>query len=174
VRHVFPVAGCGASYGRGHHDYPAADIFAAVGCRFVAPTDGRIDEITPADRWDPRTNRGAARGGITVSMIGVDGVRYYGAHLSSIAGSIRPGVKVHAGQDLGRTGRTGSARNTPPHLHFGLSWPTRPGEWWIRRGTVYPQPFLDDWRAGRNTSPAATVQRAKATYGPTTQCKSYC
>ena len=33
----FPIRGCRTSYARTHHDYPAADIFAAGRCRFVAP-----------------------------------------------------------------------------------------------------------------------------------------
>ena len=174
TEYVFPIAGCRADYGRSHHDYPAADIFARVGCRFVAPTDGRVEAIATTDRWDPKTNRGDARGGRSVAMIGTDGVRYYGAHLTSIAPTIRPGVQVRAGQELGRTGHSGSARNTAPHLHFAISWPAPANQWWIRRGVVRPQPFLDAWRAGRNTSPAAATTRAKATYGPSSNCKVYC
>jgi peptidoglycan LD-endopeptidase LytH len=172
--YVFPVAGCRATYSRGHHHYPAADIFADVGCRFVSPTDGHVDEVTRIDQWNPRSNNGPQRGGISISVIGVDGVRYYGAHLTWINPMIRPGTKVRAGQELGRVGRTGSARNTPPHLHFGISWPTGRGHWWIRRGLIAPQPFLDDWRASLNTSPAAAVRRVKARHGPTAACRSYC
>lgn len=127
-----------------------------------------------ADRWDAKTNRGADRGGLFVSVVGADGVRYYGAHLSSVGATIHPGVQVHAGQELGRTGHTGSARPTPPHLHLGISWPTAPNHWWIRRGAVPPQPFLDAWRAGRATSPVAAVRQAQADYGPADRCKSYC
>jgi murein DD-endopeptidase MepM/ murein hydrolase activator NlpD len=174
LRYVFPIAGCRADYGRTHHDYPAADIFAKPGCRFVSPVDGRVDEIARTDRWNPKTNRGDARGGMSVSVVGVDGVRYYGAHLSSVAASIRPGTTVRAGQELGRTGHSGSARYTDPHLHFGLSWPTAPNQWWIRRGVVAPQPFLDAWRSGRNVSPAAKVRQARASYGPATHCEAYC
>lgn len=173
-RYVFPVAGCKVGYSRSHHDYPAADLFTHSGCRFVSPADGRVDEVYRTDRWNPKTNRGADRGGIAVSVIGIDGVRYYGAHLSSVAPAIRPGLRVRAGQELGRTGNTGSARPTPPHLHFGISWPTPPGHWWIRRGAISPQTFLDAWQTGHPTSPAATVRSAKATYGSDTTCKSYC
>jgi peptidoglycan LD-endopeptidase LytH len=158
IRYRFPIEGCAASYSRGHHDYPAADIFAAVGCRFVAPVAGRVDEVTRVDHWNPRSDHGAQRGGLSVSITGGDGVRYYGSHLSSIDSSIRPGTIVAAGRLLGRTGRSGSARYTSPHLHFGISRPTGPGVWWIRRGTVAPQPFLDAWRANLNTSPGGRVR----------------
>ncbi|HEX8134740.1 MAG TPA: M23 family peptidase, partial [Actinomycetes bacterium] len=85
VHYRFPVAGCQASYGRSHHDYPATDIFAARGCAFVAPVDGRVDEVSSTDRWSPASNRGADRGGRSVSIVGVDGVRYYGSHLEAVA-----------------------------------------------------------------------------------------
>src|SRR5262245_46247746 len=39
VHYVFPVAGCRTSYISSHHDYPATDIIAPAGCRFVAPVD---------------------------------------------------------------------------------------------------------------------------------------
>src|SRR5689334_21145449 len=74
----FPIAGCAASYARVHHDYPATDIFAARGCHFVAPIAGRVDEVSRVDRWSPATDLGSQRGGRSVSIVGVDGVRYYG------------------------------------------------------------------------------------------------
>jgi peptidoglycan LD-endopeptidase LytH len=164
-RYVFPVQGCRVSYGRSHHDYPATDIFAARGCAFVAPVDGVVDEVGRRDVWDPATNRGADRGGRFVSVVGVDQVRYYGSHLGSVAPEIAPGVKVRAGQLLGRVDSSGNAEGISPHLHFGLSWPTRPGIWWIRRGVVYPWPYLDAWRAGTNRSPAPAVRTARAAAG---------
>ncbi|TCO46352.1 peptidase M23-like protein [Kribbella antiqua] len=136
--------------------------------------DGRVDEVTTVDRWNPKTNIGRDRGGLAVSVVGVDGVRYYGSHLSAITTGIKPGLQVRAGQRLGLTGNTGSARVTPPHLHFGISWPTPANHWWIRRGTVPPQPFLTAWRNGRQLSPAPTVLKTKRTYGPDTTCRSYC
>ena len=175
VRYRFPVAGCQARYGNLHHDYPAADIFTERGCAFVAPVDGRVDEVARTDTWSPASDRGAARGGRSVSLVGVDGVRYYGSHLQAIAPGIAPGVRVRAGQPLGRIGNSGSARVTPVHLHFGLSWPTRPGIWWVRRGTVPPARYLDSWRAGGNLSPVRAVEAARAEAGrEVPQCQARC
>jgi murein DD-endopeptidase MepM/ murein hydrolase activator NlpD len=164
--HVFPLE-CKqrVHYGHVHHDYAATDMFAPVGCPFVAPVDGVVDEVSTTDRWSPRTNRGADRGGRSVSVVGVDGVRYYGSHLSAVASGIRPGVRVHEGQLLGNVGRSGDARGGASHLHFGISWPTKHGEWWVRRGEVYPWPYLDAWRAGRNKSPARAVAAKHAEVG---------
>jgi peptidoglycan LD-endopeptidase LytH len=165
LRYRFPVAGCQVNYGRAHHDYPATDIFTARGCAFVAPVDGRVDEVATADRWSTASDRGADRGGRSVSMVGADGVRYYGSHLEAVAAGIAPGVRVRAGRLLGRVGNSGSARVTAVHLHFGISWPTRPGVWWVRRGVVYPWRYLDSWRAGGDLSPARAVRAARATAG---------
>jgi murein DD-endopeptidase MepM/ murein hydrolase activator NlpD len=164
VRYRYPVAGCRATYGQ-HAGYPAADMFTNRGCAFVAPVAGRVDEVTRTDRWDPATNRGADRGGRSVSLVGVDGVRYYGSHLEAVAPGIAPGTRVRAGRLLGRIGNTGSARITPVHLHFGISWPTRPGIWWVRRGMVPPQRYLDSWRDGGNLSPVRAVRAARKAAG---------
>jgi peptidoglycan LD-endopeptidase LytH len=171
----FPVAGCRARYGRSHHDYPAADMFANRGCAFVAPIAGRVDEVTRTDTWSPASNRGADRGGRSVSLVGVDGVRYYGSHLEAVAPGIVPGLRVRAGQPLGRIGNSGSARVTAPHLHFGISWPTRPGIWWVRRGMVPPAGYLDAWRTGDDLSPAGAVRAARAEAGrDVPACQAYC
>ena len=173
-RYTFPIAGCRADASQEHHDYPASDIFAKAGCKFVSPVDGRVDEVTRVDRWDPNTNVGAERGGLSVSVVGVDGVRYYGSHLSAIAAEIRPGVAVRAGQTLGLTGKTGSARVTPPHLHFAISWPTTAGKWWIRRGVVPPQAFLNSWHDGGWLSPVTLTAKTRRSYGVDRGCRSYC
>jgi peptidoglycan LD-endopeptidase LytH len=165
ARYRFPVAGCRAQYGDSHHDYPAADMFTGRGCAFVAPVAGRVDEVTRTDTWSQATDKGADRGGRSVSLVGVDGVRYYGSHLEAIAAGIAPGTRVRAGQVLGRIGNSGSARVTPVHLHFGISWPTRPGIWWVRRGMIPPARYLDAWRAGEHLSPVRAVRAARAEAG---------
>jgi murein DD-endopeptidase MepM/ murein hydrolase activator NlpD len=164
VRYRYPVAGCRATYGQ-HSGYPAADMFTGRGCAFVAPVAGRVDEVTRTDTWRQASDRGADRGGRSVSLVGVDGVRYYGSHLEAVAPGIAPGTRIRAGQLLGRIGNSGSARITPVHLHFGISWPTRPGIWWVRRGMVPPQRYLDSWRDGGNLSPVRAVRAARKAAG---------
>lgn len=164
---IFPVADCAVDYARAHHDYAATDILAKKGCKFVSPVNGVIDEVNRVDNWSGKTNLGIDRGGLYVSIIGDDGVRYYGSHLSSVVASIQPGVTVKAGQILGKVGSTGSARGTAPHLHFGISWPTptQPNVWWVRRGVVLPFKYLDAWKAGKDLSPVKDVAAAQMKYG---------
>ncbi|MEN9352451.1 MAG: hypothetical protein RL476_411 [Actinomycetota bacterium] len=163
--YLFPIAGCEANYARAHHDYAATDILTKAGCRFVAPIDGVVDEVNRTDLWKGKTNLGIDRGGLYVSIIGVDGVRYYGSHLRSIPLSIQPGVAVKAGRLLGAVGSTGSARGTAPHLHFGISWPTPANIWWVRRGEVLPWKYLDAWKAGKDLSPVKEVNARKLKVG---------
>ncbi len=163
--YVFPVAGCEVNYARAHHDYAATDILAKAGCKFVAPIDGVVDEVSRVDNWKGKTNLGIDRGGLFVSIIGSDGVRYYGSHLRSIPPSIQPGVAVKAGRVLGAVGATGSAKGTAPHLHFGISWPTPPDTWWVRRGEVLPWKYLDAWKSGKDLSPVKEVTARKAKVG---------
>jgi murein DD-endopeptidase MepM/ murein hydrolase activator NlpD len=163
--YVFPIARCEANYARAHHDYAATDILTKAGCRFVAPIDGVVDEVNRTDLWKGKTNLGIDRGGLYVSIIGVDGVRYYGSHLRSIPLSIQPGLEVKAGRLLGAVGSTGSARGTAPHLHFGISWPTPANIWWVRRGEVLPWKYLDAWKAGKDLSPVKEVNARKLKVG---------
>jgi murein DD-endopeptidase MepM/ murein hydrolase activator NlpD len=163
--YTFPVANCAVNYARAHHDYAATDILAKAGCKFVAPINGIVDEVNRVDTWKSPPNLGITRGGLSVSIIGADGVRYYGSHLRSIPANIEPGVEVLAGDILGAIGSTGSARGTSPHLHFGISWPTPADTWWVRRGEVLPWKYLDAWKQGKDLSPVKAVAARKAKVG---------
>jgi len=155
VRRAFPVAGK-ASYAHTHHDYPATDIMAACGTKVVAAVTGQVLVVVRTDIWDPQVNAGATRGGLAVSLLGDDGVRYYGSHLSQIDAAIQPGKRVVAGQTLGAVGRTGDA--SACHLHFGLSPACqKTGDWWIQREVIWPWPYLDSWRGGGAKSPVPEI-----------------
>ena len=172
--YVFPVRGCSSNYPSSHHDYPAADIFTQRGCRFVAVVRGTVDEVHWHDRWDPSVDSGATRGGRSISIVGDDGVRYYGSHLLRIAKGIKPGVRVKAGTVLGRIDNSGDAKYTATHVHFGISWPTRNGIWWVRRGEVWPQRYLADWRGGGTLSPRKQVRRTENRLGKIPKCQAEC
>jgi len=163
--YLFPIVDCAVNYAHAHHDYAATDILTKAGCKFVAPTDGVVDEVNRIDSWSGKTNLGSSRGGLYVSIIGTDGVRYYGSHLRSIPSSIQPGISVVAGRVLGAVGATGDARGTAPHLHFGISWPTPANTWWVRRGEVFPWKYLDAWKVGKDLSPAKEVDARKLKVG---------
>lgn len=160
--YTFPVADCAVKYARSHHDYPATDILAKKGCAFVSPINGVIEDVMKIDNWNGKTNLGEDRGGLSISLIGDDGVRYYGSHLSKILPEIVTGLRVISGQKLGEVGATGSAKGTSPHLHFGISYLTKAGDWKIRRGVVYPWKYLDSWKIGEDKSPKTEVLKAKS------------
>jgi len=163
--YTFPVVGCTYTYARYHHDYPANDILAKKGCKFVAVTGGVVDEVRKVDTYNYKKPTGDTKGGLFVSIVGDDGVRYYGSHLKKVADGIDVGVRVEAGTLLGYVGDSGDARGTAPHVHFGISWPTRANIWWVRRGEVYPWRYLDSWKAGKDRSPASEVTALLAKKG---------
>ena len=154
LHYTFPVDKAGGpSYARDHHDYPAADIFARCGTKAYAPMSGRVEDVSRVDEWNAKTDPAPLRGGLSVSIVGDDGVRYYGSHFRSIDAAITSGVRVRSGDVLGQVGDTGNAAGTGCHLHFGISRPCGPGDWEVRRGEIWPWKYLDQWKQGRPASP---------------------
>ena len=146
-----------AGWGDTHSEYPASDIFVGCGALIVAPVNGVVSESRRVNSYDPSVDNPATRGGRSVTIIGDDGVRYYMAHFERIEDGIEPGVRVTLGQPLGEMGQTGRA--SACHVHFGISPPCPGKEWAVRRGAVWPFPYLDDWRTGGQRSPAAEIQQ---------------
>ena len=171
--YAFPISGCAVTYAHSHHNYPATDILTKTGCKFVAPTAGFVDEVNRVDKWSGKTDLGSQRGGLYVSIIGGDGIRYYGSHLSKVAVGIKPGLSVAAGDVLGLVGTSGDARGTTPHVHFGISWPTPANIWWVRRGELYPWKYLDAWKLGKDLSPVKMVAALEAKIGKVPKIPSY-
>ncbi len=94
----------------GRSTHTGIDIEAPDGARVVAPRDGAVVLIKP--------NPSFSYGNQVVINHG-DGIYSQSAHLDTI--SVKPGMLVNGGQDIGTVGRTG---NTPPegdsHLHFEI------------------------------------------------------
>ena len=78
------------------------DLMARRGTPVVAPVPGRVVAFP---------NR---LGGTAFQLYGVDGTRYYGAHLERLVAQGR----VRAGAVIGYVGDSGNARGGPTHLHF--------------------------------------------------------
>ena len=150
--HVLPVgADAGPGWGTTHSEYPATDVFAACGTTIVSPVDGTVVHVRTEDAWDAAVDDPATRGGRSVAVLGDDGVRYYMAHLDTIEPATVVGAAVTAGQPIATLGRTGRA--SACHLHFALSVLCPGPEWSVRRGVIWPYPYLDDWRDGIDASP---------------------
>jgi len=167
VRHAFPVdPSVTTSWTpEAHANYRATDVFASTNCgtHLLAPVDGVVDEVQE-NHYDRATDDPALRGGNAVAIIGDDGVRYYMAHFQAVDPAIVAGARVEAGQLLGEMGETGRAGAC--HVHFGLSLPCpdNPDDWWVRRGVIWPDRYLQAWKDGENLSPLPELQEWFAQY----------
>ena len=154
--YVVPVADVAAAgWGTTHAGYTATDIFSGCGAQVVSPVNGEVLQVRTVDRWDPTVDNPAARGGRSVAILGDDGVRYYAAHLDTIA--VAQGERVDAGDPIATVGRTG--RSSACHVHFAISPPCPGPEWSVRRGVIWPYPYLDAWVAGEQRSPVDEIDR---------------
>ncbi len=154
--YTFPVSGPDVFYPRDHLNYPAADL---TGCRQLvrSPISGVITDVRDIDKWDPAIDDPGTRGGLTITMHGDDFVRYYFSHLGRLM--VKKGQRVESGQKIATVGQSGNAKTSLCHLHFGMSRICPMSEQNVRRGEVWPQPYLDDWKRGVNTSPNKEIQR---------------
>lgn len=154
--YTFPVSGPNVIYPRDHLGYPAADL---TGCRQLvrAPISGVIHDVRDLDKWDAKVDEPGTRGGLTITLHGDDFVRYYFSHLGRLM--VKQGQRVASGQKIGTVGTSGNARVTLCHLHFGVSRICPMSEQNVRRGEIWPQPYLDAWKQGVNKSPNREVQR---------------
>ena len=91
----------------GDHMHAGVDIFGKIGTDIFSASNGIV--ILSG------TNN---LGGKFITVLDADFRFHYYAHLSSIDTYI--GCIVLAGDKIGTLGNTGSAINTPPHLHYGI------------------------------------------------------
>lgn len=93
----------------GGRQHQGNDLMAAIGTPLAAIESGIIDKVSDTE---------VGLGGITIWLRGDSGTRYYYAHnLRNVA---RLGQRVTAGELIAYVGKTGNARNTPPHVHFEM------------------------------------------------------
>ena len=155
VEHAFPIAvGVNASYAHTHGEYPATDVFADCGTEVHAMATGAVQHVRRVDEYDKKTDNPALRGGKSISVVGLDGVRYYTSHLDRI--DVTVGQAVTAGDVLGTIGLTGDSEAC--HTHVGISPLCPSTEWSVRRGAIWPWPYLDAWRKGLQKSPVAEIR----------------
>lgn len=98
--------GAARSGGRSHK---GIDIFADEGTDVVAVKGGTV----------VRAGDSGGLGGLRVWVKDDEGRFHYYAHMNGV--SVKDGQRVEAGQKLGGVGKTGNARNTPPHLHYSVN-----------------------------------------------------
>ena len=98
----------GAPRDAGARSHEGLDIFAKRGTPVIAPTSGYVSRVGT-------NNLG---GNVVWLRDGRRGQSYYFAHLEKQL--VTSGQKVKQGDTLGLVGNTGNAKNTPPHLHFGI------------------------------------------------------
>jgi len=108
------------SEGRSHQ---GVDIFAPRGTPVLSATEGIVFRVG--------TNQ---LGGQVINVLGPGRQVHYYAHLDRYAG-FKEGDAVLPGEILGYVGNTGNARDTPPHLHYGVYDPVR--------GAINPWPLLE-------------------------------
>lgn len=116
---------------RGNRRHEGQDIFAPRGTPVRAAAPGfvyRIDDLS--------------LGGLSVTIIGDGGLRYFYTHFDSVPEELVEGQRVEVGTLIGFIGTSGNAANTPPHLHFGVyqGTPDDLCDW----EAIDPLPFMVD------------------------------
>lgn len=119
-RQIQDTWGGARSEGRKHE---GTDIFAKRGTPVVSATQGIVRKIG--------TNN---LGGKVIWITGPNLSQHYYAHLDDYAQHIQEGDWVEAGEIIAYVGNTGNAKNTPPHLHYGI--------YLSGEGATNPYPYL--------------------------------
>ncbi|AMW78366.1 peptidase M23 [Acinetobacter sp. TGL-Y2] len=120
-RQIQDTWGAARSEGRKHQ---GIDIFAKRGTPVISATQGMVSQVGLD-----------TLGGKVVWVVGPQLSRHYYAHLDDYAAEIQVGDWVEIGEVLGYVGNTGNAKNTPPHLHYGI--------YLSGQGATDPYPYLN-------------------------------
>ena len=154
--YVFPCSRVPVHYPKDHLHYPAVDV---EGCyaRILAPTAGFISQLHRLDKWAPENDSPGTRGGLTITVQGDDGIRYFFSHLGRI--KVLKNQRVAAGDWIGVMGSSGNARVTRCHTHFGMSRVCPLAEVYLLQGEIWPQKYLNAWKNGEQLSPRKEIRK---------------
>jgi len=116
---------------RGNRPHDGLDMFAPRNTPVRAAAPGfvyRIDDLS--------------LGGLSVTIIGDGGIRYFYTHFESVPEELVEGQYVEVGHLIGYVGNSGNAATTPTHLHFGVygGEPDNPCAW----DAIDPMPYMVD------------------------------
>jgi len=106
VAEVYPSYGYPRSGGRIHE---GVDIMAPRGTPVRPAAPGYVTRLSSTDL-----------GGISATIVGDGGVRYFYTHFDALASGLSVGQYVDVHTVIGYVGNTGNAASTAPHLHFGV------------------------------------------------------
>jgi len=98
----------GAPRGGGRR-HEGQDLFAPRGTPVRSATPGfvyRIDDLS--------------LGGLSVTIVGEGGRRYFYTHFDAVPDDLAEGQRVGVDTVIGFVGDSGNAAGTPPHLHLGV------------------------------------------------------
>ena len=116
---------------RGGRPHEGQDLFAPRGTPVRSATPGlvyRIDDLS--------------LGGLSVTIVGGGGRRYFYTHFDAVPGDLREGQPVDVDTVIGFVGTSGNAAGTPPHLHLGVYVGTEDNPCaWV---AIDPLPLLRD------------------------------
>lgn len=112
--------GAARSSGRQHE---GVDIFALKGTAVLSATQGIVRRVGQN-----------TLGGKVIWITGPGLSQHDYAHLDHYAVHIQEGDWVEAGEVIAYVGNSGNAKNTPPHLHYGI---------YLSEGAVNPYPYLN-------------------------------
>ena len=116
---------------RGNRPHEGLDMFAPRNTPVRAAAPGfvyRIDDLS--------------LGGLSVTILGDGGIRYFYTHFESVPEELAEGQYVEVGDLIGYVGNSGNAATTPTHLHFGVYTGAvdNPCAW----DAIDPTPYLVD------------------------------
>lgn len=116
---------------RGNRPHDGLDMFAPRNTLVRAAAPGfvyRIDDLS--------------LGGLSVTILGDGGVRYFYTHFESVPQDLSEGQYVTVDDLIGYVGNSGNAATTPTHLHFGVysGEADNPCAW----DAIDPMPYLRD------------------------------